>query len=326
MEARAYVIDTARQSSRHQLRFDTPVVEDGYVWWYADAVSDDGQHGITLIAMVGSVFSPYYASARRRGPADPLNYCALNVALYGPRRKYWSMTERNRSAVLRSPDSLCIGPSRVDWSPEGLTFDIEEITVPIPGRLRGQVRIRPQTINERSFALDGGGLHRWWPISPHSRFEVEFDRPGLAWQGTGYVDSNFGDTPLERSFEGWHWSRATLADGSTAILYDVTERRGNLRSLAIRVDQQGNVSPIHLPPLSALPPTGWRIHRRTRSERLDARVQRTLEDTPFYARSLVETTLLGEPVVSVHESLSLRRFESRIVQLMLPFRMPRRAL
>jgi carotenoid 1,2-hydratase len=54
-----------------------------------------------------------------------------------------------------------------------------------------------------------------------------------------------------------------------------------------------------------------------------ARVVETLEDTPFYARSLVETRLAGETATCVHESLSLDRFDSRIVQLMLPFRMPR---
>ena len=41
---------------------------DGYVWWYVDALSDDGRHGLTLIAFIGSVFSPYYAW---RGGAAP---------------------------------------------------------------------------------------------------------------------------------------------------------------------------------------------------------------------------------------------------------------
>ena len=63
-------------------RFDRPVPPGGYVWWYVDALSDDGRHGLTLIAFIGSVFSPYYAwRAARRG--DPLDHCALNVALYG---------------------------------------------------------------------------------------------------------------------------------------------------------------------------------------------------------------------------------------------------
>ena len=48
-------------------RFDRPVPPNGYLWWYLDALSDDGRHGFTIIAFVGSVFSPYYAAARRRG-------------------------------------------------------------------------------------------------------------------------------------------------------------------------------------------------------------------------------------------------------------------
>ena len=46
------------------LRFDTPVPDGGYAWWYLDALSDDGRHGLTVIAFIGSVFSPYYAWAR----------------------------------------------------------------------------------------------------------------------------------------------------------------------------------------------------------------------------------------------------------------------
>ena len=34
-------------------RFDQKVPDGGYLWWYVDAMSDDGQHGITLIAFVG---------------------------------------------------------------------------------------------------------------------------------------------------------------------------------------------------------------------------------------------------------------------------------
>jgi carotenoid 1,2-hydratase len=50
----------------------------------------------------------------------------------------------------------------------------------------------------------------------------------------------------------------------------------------------------------------------------------TLEDTPFYARSLLRTRLLGEEVTAVHESLDVPRLVSLPVRLMLPWRMPRR--
>ena len=49
------------------LRFDQPVTNGGYAWWYIDAISDDGNHGLTLIAFVGSVFSPYRSEERRVG-------------------------------------------------------------------------------------------------------------------------------------------------------------------------------------------------------------------------------------------------------------------
>jgi hypothetical protein len=55
-----------------------------------------------------------------------------------------------------------------------------------------------------------------------------------------------------------------------------------------------------------------------------ASVRETLEDTPFYVRSVLNSSLLGERVVSVHETLNVPRFASTAVQLMLPWRMPRR--
>jgi len=120
--------------------FDRPVAPNGYAWWYVDALSDDGRHGITLIAFIGSVFSPYYAAARRRGPADPRHYVALNVALYGDVRR-WTMTERGRTRLHTDATQMVVGPSALTWRDDRLTFDINEVTMPIPSRLRGTVRV-----------------------------------------------------------------------------------------------------------------------------------------------------------------------------------------
>jgi carotenoid 1,2-hydratase len=64
------------------------------------------------------------------------------------------------------------------------------------------------------------------------------------------------------------------------------------------------------------------MERETRSEG-DAEVVKTLEDTPFYTRSELRTTLLGERTRAMHESLSMPRFTSPLTQILLPFRMPR---
>jgi carotenoid 1,2-hydratase len=54
------------------------------------------------------------------------------------------------------------------------------------------------------------------------------------------------------------------------------------------------------------------------------RVVETLEDTPFYARSVISASIEGKATTMVHESLSLDRFAAPWVQAMLPFKMPRR--
>jgi carotenoid 1,2-hydratase len=304
-------------------RFDRALPHGGYAWWYFDAVSDDGAHALTLIAFVGSVFSPYYAWARRRGEADPLNHCAVNVALYGPRGGRWSMTERGAAQVEREPSMLRIGPSTLCWTGDAMHIDVDEICAPLPRHLRGSIRVMPKALCDQSFPLDTAGSHRWAPVAPCARIEVRMSNPALTWSGSGYFDSNSGVEPLEATFETWSWSRASRED-QTEVLYDIKARDAAPRSMALQFDSKGTVQEREIPPLATLPPTGWRLPRHTRAARAgDTRVVRTLEDGPFYSRSLLSTSLAGAAAPAIHESLSLDRFRSRWVQCLLPFRMPR---
>ena len=209
------------------------------------------------------------------------------------------------------------------WNGEALTFDIDERTFPLPSRIRGAVRVYPVAMIEHTVALDGAGRHRWSPLAACARVEVELERPNLRWTGAGYFDSNCGDEPISRAFKRWTWSRAATTNG-TVILYDVTRRTGTPFRLALDCDDRGAVHPLAPPPPVVLPRTGWGIHRETQAdEGRGAKVLRTLEDTPFYARSPVETTLYGQTVVAMHESLSLDRIRTGWVPWLLPFRMPR---
>lgn len=306
--------------------FDRPVARDGYLWWYIDALSDDGRHGLTLIAMLGNVFSPYYAWSRARGSADPLQHCALNVALYGESGKRWALTERGRGALQRDASTLRIGPSVLAWNGECLSIALEEMTVPLPSRIRGVVRLYPEALSERRFELDAAGRHHWSPLAACSRVEVDMRQPGRRWQGEAYMDSNWGTEPLEAGFRCWDWSRARTADGETLVLYDVSRRHAEPLSLALRIRPSGDIEEFAAPARQRLPTCPiWRIPRATRSDsQRPPRVLKTLEDTPFYARSMVQAALGGDAVTAVHESLSLDRFRRNWVRMLLPFRMPRR--
>ncbi|MBC7992242.1 MAG: carotenoid 1,2-hydratase [Rhizobacter sp.] len=286
-------------------------------------MSDDGAHGITLIAFIGSVFSPYYAWARRhtpRGQADPLNHCALNVALYGRQGARWAMTERGRGQVQRDAATLQIGPSELRWVGDRLHIEVNEVAAPWPSRIRGTVTVHAPRRFHHPVQL--APQHRWCPIAPAARVEV--DLGGRRWAGAGYLDSNQGDAPLEQAFQRWDWSRARLADGRSLVFYDVDRVGAAPLQLGLRFDPDGGVHHIEPPPAAALPRSLWRVARGARSDAGSSpHVLQTLTDAPFYARSLVDARWLGERVTAVHESLSLTRFDSAWVQAMLPFRMPR---
>ena len=235
------------------------------------------------------------------------------------------MTERGRGQVERDARTLRIGPSGLRWEGDSLVIEIDEVTMPVPQRVRGTVRVMAPQRYAHVALLSARGQHRWQPIAPGARVEVELRQPGLRWSGAAYLDSNRGDAPLEDAFERWDWSRAHLPGDRAAVFYDVERREGGPLHVALAFDAQGRVQDAERPARVELPASRWGVPRGTRCDADSApRVLQTLTDAPFYARSLVETTWSGEPVTAMHESLSMPRFTAPWVQALLPFRMPRR--
>jgi carotenoid 1,2-hydratase len=286
-------------------------------------VSDDRRHALTSIAFIGSVFSPYYFRARGRNRGDAFDHCAMNVALYGAGRAKWAFTEHPREALRRDANSFGIGGSHITWDGTVMTWRIDETTAPVPTRLRGVIRLYPDAATRFALELDPDGLHRWRPIISRGRVEVELERPALRWSGTGYMDANEGSVPLDEGFREWTWLRAHTTDGTT-VIYDVVPSNGVPSLHALQLRPSGAVERLPLPVRSPLSFTGWGLKRVAFSDVGSVPgVRSALEDAPFYARCLLDTTLLGERVMAVHESLSLDRFRSPWVRALLPFRMRR---
>jgi carotenoid 1,2-hydratase len=325
---------------RSTLPFDRPVLPGGYAWWYVDAISDDGAHGLTIIVFVGSVFSPRYAKARRTivdgvTRADPERFCAVNVALYdiARGRHVWALTEH--ASFVREPSFVRVGASSMRSTESGeLHIEIAEHQTQFFGRrgeaLRGRVRVRPSAWFGPRIELDrwqAQPRHRWYPIAPHARVEVEFEAPQLRFSGSGYHDVNEGDEGLEHAFRSWNWSRCELGD-STVIAYDVVDLQGRAHARAWRfVPETAAIEdiPEHaLGPARILPATRWQVPRAIRSDaEQPPRLRSTLEDSPFYSRSLVDVQLGGKSGVAVHESISLQRFASAWALFLLPFKIRR---
>jgi carotenoid 1,2-hydratase len=302
--------------------FDQKVPPGGYGWWYIDAISKDGRHGLTLIAFIGSVFSPYY---KKSGRIDPENHSCINVALYGPKAR-WTMTEHAKKSVLRDEDNLTIGSSHVRWKGSHLEIDIVEqdkrLFNPFRRQVKGKLRVYPEMANSSAFALDPAAKHIWHCLSPHAKVEVEMTAPSLSWSGSGYLDSNFGSESLEEGFRVWHWSRAHIGD-EAVVCYEGIRRDGSGFASALKFTGSGKAEDISLPMVAPLPNSKWQLTRRTRSDQGNAKVAATWEDTPFYSRSILKSKINGHHVTAVQESLDMDRFASKIVQFMLPYRMPR---
>lgn len=271
------------------------------------------------------MFSPYYARARAQTPAgaaDPLAHCAINVAVYGPGTERWAFSEYGAGEVERRADHLQVGRSEIGWEGDCLVIRFDERTPVFGQKVTGTVRLYPSALQSGCEAIDAAGRHRWWPVAPHAHVVAELTAPALTLRGSGYHDANFGCEPLEAAFCEWNWSRAALPD-RTAVLYDASRRDGSALQLGRVFHADGRVEPLRAAQTMPLGRTRWWIARSTRTDGAPAKVIRTLEDTPFYARTQVATQVGAVPVRAVHESLSLSRFCSPLVQTMLPFRIRR---
>jgi carotenoid 1,2-hydratase len=213
------------------------------------------------------------------------------------------------------------GRSSVSVKGNELRVIVDERTAPLGRRLCGEVKVYAAASNDEAFFLDQGHQHQWQPIVPGGQVVVEFEKPQIQWQGHAYVDTNNGRRPLESDFRRWDWSRY-LAGDQTRILYKTEDLAGESRCLSLSFDQDARVSNIDAPREVELPRTGWGVERRMQHD-ADVRVIKTLEDTPFYARSMLGLSAGDNELTAMHESLTLERFRKTWVRTLLPFRMPR---
>ena len=299
------------------LGFHEPVCRNGYRWWYVDGFSDCGNHGVTLIFFIGTVFSPFYASARKDGETDPRDFVCVNAVFYEKHRKYWAMTERRARDLETTPTSLTIGPSAMSYDGNKLHISLDERSAPLRRPIKGRVTVNLSDMTDACYGLHSGGEHRWWPIAPATRVDVKLDAPNLQWEGRAYMDTNGGTVPLEETFTNWHWSRADLGSNSR-IVYEALARDGETCLLTLFGNESIGLAAEHSAPRRDLPMGPlWRVDRPARSHQ-GFTVRKTLEDTPFYTRSHLEDAS-GNSVM--HESLDLDRFSAPWVQRLLPFRM-----
>ena len=247
----------------------------------------------------------------------------MNVALYGEHKRAWALHERPVRQSDRARDGVVIGQSSMRWQGDRLRVDVNERTTPFARPVRGTVHLYPELYSGLALQIDGRGEHRWWPVAPLARIEVDLHEPGVHFTGHGYYDANAGVVPLEAAFETWSWSRARAADVAY-LTYDVSTSAAERMSLAFKISARGDVS--DLSPMWSAPMrrSYWGLPRQARVDHgQPCHIVRSLEDGPFYSRALVATRIDGRRVLAMHESLAAHRLRRRWVRRLVKYRMRR---
>lgn len=336
---------SSSQSVDPRLCFNRRLDPHGYQWWYIDAISDDGDFSLTIIAFVGHVFSPDYYKARQKRLvgsklAQPEDFCAFNFALHAltPRGKarigcktLWCLSEYSQDhlnphnpTIHRSANHLSLGDTQLRHTTDGMSIEINERTKPffqrMPRHIDGCIRLSSTHQFLHELQLDSFGQHTWMGIAPCSRISVQLNMPQLSFEGNAYCDSNWGSSSLEEGFQSWTWSRAEVEQG-TLVLYDVLERNHSSQQRGILFTHQGEVINIEDLCDKRIQSGFWGVERTTRADtHAQPTLMSSLVDSPFYTRDLIHTYVLGQSTIAMYESLNLDQFCKPWVRFLLPFR------
>ena len=281
----------------------------GYRWYYADVTA--GTLHAVAIFLVGSIFSPRYSVAARRG-GKATAHCAVNFALYeGDVRRAWVLSEYEGCAA--SDGELRIGRSRVQWHGNGVRFEVDERTAPWGRPVKAVLELTAESPAGEEVQLLRGQPHHWQPLMARATATLEVPTHGVSVGGRGYHDTNHGTERLGGGVPGWQWMRAHGPE-STVVHYLLPDGE-QLRVVASRT----GVS-LERQRADALRQqrSGWGLDVPNELPTGEERLPRAglLESSPFYARFAA-----ARPGLDVMgESADFRRFHSPLIRWMAHFR------
>ncbi|MCY1017016.1 carotenoid 1,2-hydratase [Pyxidicoccus sp. MSG2] len=290
-----------------------PDAAGAYRWFYADVTA--GPFSAVCIFMLGSLFSPRYSVAARRG-GRPQEHSAVNFALYHEGvRRLWVLSEYPR-AELVSPGQLRIGRSTLTYSGAGtVRMDVEDWTAPWGRPVRASLTLEPMTPVGEVVRLMPELPHYWQALAPRARARLEVSSLGVEADGLGYHDTNHGDELLGARLSGWHWAR-THREDTTVVDYHLPDGVPPLSMVA----GEGGVRCERGPAQEARPTsmTGWglRVPSRLHAGNEVVGEARLLESSPFYARLEARKGRFD----SLGEVADFRRFHSPFIRWMAHFR------
>lgn len=289
-------------------------------WWYFDALSDDGLHGLVVVFYAALPFDPDYgreALAYLRNPTrkrpHPRDYCAIGISWYHQGKTAAYALNGYRRDLFRhssSPFQVCIDGNELAREDAQYRLRIETPASIGHALVEADLTFRPVPTTvplERNLGTKDRP-HHWIVASSDCRVSgtVRVRRGGrgeiiraVAFQGRGYHDHNAGVDEISLAMKRWHWGRVH-AGADTHVYYHAIPWTGPTHSLwitlrdgaATRIIDPANVT--ELAPARAHPLRFPQDHGLTveptclDGTKLVRYHRRAVDSGPFYTRWLSE--------------------------------------
>ncbi len=218
-----------------------PEKEDqGYEWWYFDALSDDGKDGLVIIFLDNFIFSPSYnsyTSKNKNNGNAPQRFPAIAFIYYKNGKPiYRAINEYKQDEFYASTDfpECRIGKNsfRLESAPYGSGYMLS-INVKLPKKRILRAKLEWLSIESdlmKPKISQSNSSHFWNLVSPRSDVTGWINiinRKGkrdakIHFRGSGYHDHNYDSRWLPDTLEDWQWGRAHFPD-ATAVYYRYKE-------------------------------------------------------------------------------------------------------
>ncbi|CVK98772.1 uncharacterized protein FMAN_08448 [Fusarium mangiferae] len=223
-----------------------PINSTTFDWWYFDAVSDDGEHALTVIFFTSSFVG---FSFDLLNAIDPLNV----YVFYNHGGDGFSFPISSTSVTIKLDGDGASG----DWTGSGASFqgaaDLStykvtfkktllnpsvEGTFTLKSRGPGHYVCGPLEAGQNMKVLPNVG---WVNVMPaaDAAVDVKINGQKIKFTGNGYHDKNWGDAPFLASLNGWYWGHATFGDYNI-VFFDMLDKN-NVEKVGGYVLKDGKV-------------------------------------------------------------------------------------
>ena len=301
-------------STKQEHEFYKPKKENnGYEWWYFDAISADKEWSLVVIFYHGNPFSPNYM--RSKYGDEPASYPAISISVYRKGKpEFYSFQEYANSYFVWEEEkqefNCLVGGS--SFRKNEIFQEVEyELNLnqlldsghSISGKLKFiATRTSPKLINKE----ESKEKHFWNLLQPKAKvvgnlkIKGKTDDYHIAFHGSGYHDHNVGEEPMGHSFKDWYWGRIHM--GRETLLYYVMNGYDGKQHEAWLIDEENQNIASYFEQIELKKPAKTlfglqyfkEIHLLGIRGDIIVQLKNRVDNGPFYQRFLAEASYAGE--------------------------------